>query len=300
MEAALEHTVLVVDDYVIDRKKAGAIAAKIPEIAVAYAESGAEALEAVGRECPAVILTDLQMPEMDGLALVQEVRSRHPEVPVILMTAHGSEEVAMEALRAGATSYVPKRLLATDLAPTLQRIMAVAASNRRRLRLLGAIKAQRSSFELENDPALIGSLIEKLQEDLAGIGLCDAAARMQVGVALQEALANALYHGNLELSSDLRQDDERMFYDEGDRRRALVPYRSRVIHVDANLDRTAAMYVVRDEGPGFDTSILDRPIDAEAIVRIGGRGMLLIRTFMDEVSLNGTGNQITMIKRAQP
>ena len=55
-------------------------------------------------------------------------------------------------------------------------------------------------------------LIQMLQEDLGGMGVCDATARMRVGVALQEALANALYHGNLEVSSDLRQDDEREFF----------------------------------------------------------------------------------------
>ena len=53
--------------------------------------------------------------------------------------------------------------------------------------------------------------------------------------------------------------------------------------------------MVRDEGPGFDTSILDRPIDPEDIMRIGGRGFLLIRTFMDEVSFNPDGNRITLI-----
>jgi len=291
------HTVLVVDDYPIERRRAGAIVAKIPGMAVAYAEGGAQALAAVALDRPAVILTDLQMPGMDGLALVQEIRDRHPEIPVILMTAHGSEEVAMQALRAGASCYVPKRALAADLAPTLRRVLAVTAAGRRRERLLGAMRAHSSRFELENDPQLIAPLIEMLQEDLAGMELFDATTLMRVGVALQEVLANALYHGNLEVDSDLRQDDERAYHEEAERRRHRAPYRSRSIHVDAILDRTAATYVVRDEGPGFDTSRLDRPIDAEDMMRVGGRGLLLIRTFMDEVSYNPEGNQITLVKR---
>jgi CheY-like chemotaxis protein len=291
-------TVLVVDDYPVDRRRAGAIIAKVPGLAVAYAEGGAEALDAIDRDRPSVILTDLQMSGMDGLALVEEVRSRHPEIPVILMTAHGSEEIAIQALRAGATNYVPKRSLALDLPPTLRRILDVAAAGRKRARLLGSMKFHESRFELENAPELLVPLVQVLQEDLAAMGLCDATSLMRVAVAMQEVLANALFHGNLEVSSDLRQDDERLFYDEAERRRGLEPYRSRAIHVGARLDRSAATYVVRDEGPGFDTSALDRPIDPEAMMRIGGRGLLLIRTFMDEVEFNARGNQITMVKRA--
>ena len=122
--------------------------------------------------------------------------------------------------------------------------------------------------------------------------LCDATARMRVGVALQEALSNALYHGNLEVSSDLRQEDEREFYGLAEiRRKPRVALPRAPIHVQARIDRDEAIYVIRDEGPGFDTSSLDRPIDPEDLMRIGGRGMLLIRTFMDEVSHNQTGNR---------
>ena len=122
---------------------------------------------------------------------------------------------------------------------------------------------------------------------------------MRVGVALQEALANALYHGNLEVSSDLRQEDEREFYKLASLRRGLEPYRDRRIRIEARLHRGEATYIIEDEGPGFDTSALDRPIDPEDLMRIGGRGMLLIRTFMDEVHHNATGNQITMVKRGK-
>ena len=49
----------------------------------------------------------------------------------------------------------------------------------------------------------------------------------------------------------------------------------------ARFEREEATYMIRDEGPGFDTSSLDRPIELEDLMRVGGRGMLLIRTFMD-------------------
>src|SRR5581483_4036213 len=99
--------------------------------------------------------------------------------------------------------------------------------------------------------------------------------RMQVGVALHEALANALYHGNLEVSSELRQsDDERPFYELAERRCHLAPYRDRCIHVESRVERSRATFRVRDEGPGFDASKAAAPADDGML--IGGRGLLLM------------------------
>ena len=55
--------------------------------------------------------------------------------------------------------------------------------------------------------------------------------------------------------------------------------------------------MIRDEGPGFDPDGLPDPTDPENLTKASGRGVLLIRTFMDEVRFNDTGNEITMIKR---
>ena len=291
--------ILIVDDYIVDRRIAGSIVEKSDGLRAIYAENGKLALEAIQREEPVAVLTDLQMPEMDGLELVEQIRDRFPRLPVILMTAYGSEDVAIQALRAGAANYVPKKSLAKELAGTLRHVLAASAVDRSRQRVLRALEHRESAFRLDSDPLLIGPLIGLLQEDLGGMDLCDATARTRVGVALQEALANAVYHGNLEVSTDLRQDDEREFYDLAEARRSLEPYRDRKVHVQARFERDEATYVIRDEGPGFDTSSLDREIEPEDLMRIGGRGMLLIRTFMDEVSHNELGNEITLIKRAQ-
>jgi CheY-like chemotaxis protein len=292
-------TVLIVDDSSIDRRIAGSIVEKFAGLRPTFASDGKEALESIALEEPAVVLTDLQMPGMDGLALVQNIREKFPRLPVILMTAHGSEDVAIHALRAGATNYVPKKSLGRELAETLRQVLAISAVDRQRQKLLSLLRRRDSSYLLDNDPRLITPFIHLLQEDLGGMGLCDATAAMRAGVALQEALSNALFHGNLEVNSELRQEDEREYYGLAERRRIEEPYRDRRILIEARLDRDSATYSIEDEGPGFDTSSLDRPIDPEDLMRIGGRGMLLIRTFMDEVSHNPKGNRITLVKRAK-
>ena len=58
-----------------------------------------------------------------------------------------------------------------------------------------------------------------------------------------------------------------------------------------------ATFTIRDQGPGFDPSSLPDPTAPENVGKVNGRGMFLIRTFMDEVRFNESGNEVTMIKR---
>ena len=202
----------------------------------------------------------------------------------------------MQTLRAGAANYIPKRDLARDLPSTLRRVRNVACQTRERGRILRCLVRRESVFHLAGDFGLVAALLKLIQEELDALDFGDAAGRLQIGIAMQEALTNALYHGNLEVGSEIRQQDERLFDELVQRRIAMEPYRSRRIRVRVQLDRDAARFVVSDDGPGFDTSLFDRPVQPEDLTRIGGRGLLLIRTFMDQVSFNAPGNQITMVK----
>jgi CheY-like chemotaxis protein len=293
-------TVLVVDDSAFDRQLIGQLLQSLENIKIVFASTGQAGLDVVARESPAVILTDLIMPDMEGLELVQKVRVQFPHISVILVTAFGSEEIAMQALRAGAANYIPKKRLSRDLIPTIRQVLSIATTTRERRRILRCMARRESAFILENDPELIPALLKLLHEEIEGLSICDQCGQLQLGVALQEALCNALFHGNLEVSTELRQDDERAFEALAEERRRQEPYCLRRIRVQVQLDRDAARFVVSDDGPGFDTSIFDRPVEAEDLNRIGGRGLLLIRTFMDKVSFNAAGNQITMVKYRSP
>ena len=123
-------TVLVVDDSAVDRRRAGQLLENGTGWSAVYADNGRAALTLMEQTRPDLVLTDLQMPEMDGLVLVQEIKKRFPLVPVILMTAYGSEDIAIQALQQGAASYVPKRNLAQDLADTVRDILEVAKADR--------------------------------------------------------------------------------------------------------------------------------------------------------------------------
>jgi CheY-like chemotaxis protein len=295
---AAARTLLIVDDNPMDRHLAGRLVERKLGWHVEYAGDGREALGFLDRNnIVDAILTDLYMPEMDGLQLVEAMRERKASVPVVLMTGRGNEETALRALQAGAASYVPKKKLADDLTETLDLVVAVANHTHRRRRLLDHMTHTETNFVLENDRSLVPALVTMLQDMLTGMHLVDDSERLRVGVALEEALVNALFHGNLGVSSELKQEDDRAFHRLAEQRRIQPPYSDRRIYVTARLTPGQAEISVRDEGEGFNPATLPDPTDPANMERASGRGLLLIRTFMDEVRHNPAGNQITMVKR---
>jgi CheY-like chemotaxis protein/anti-sigma regulatory factor (Ser/Thr protein kinase) len=291
---------LVVDDSKVDRLLIGGLLEQDGEIEVSYASDGAEALTKIEQSRPDLVITDLVMPDLDGLALVGEIRRRFPLVPVILCTSKGSEQTAVEALKRGAASYVPKRLLASDLLETVDQVLSSSAQQRCRSEVMESMVRSHSTFEIKNDRRLFSPLISYLQECLANLGTLDEADRTRIGVALEEALVNAAEHGNLELDSALRASDRRAYLALAEERRSRRPYRDRRVYVEAHLSREEARFVVRDEGHGFDPGTLPDPRDPENLLKVSGRGVLIMRTFMDEVRFSPEGNEVTLVKLCAP
>jgi CheY-like chemotaxis protein/anti-sigma regulatory factor (Ser/Thr protein kinase) len=290
--------ILVVDDSSMDRHLAGKLLDKHGAgWQLVYAEDGREALALLESERPDLIVSDMQMPELNGLELVTEVRAHQPPVPVILMTAHGSEDIAIAALKKGAASYVPKRDLARDLAETVEKVLTVANAERDQQKLRECLARTETEFVLSNDPTLIPPLIAHLRRNLEALSLCDETGLIRVTVALGEALTNAMVHGNLEINAGEREGDGAAYRKLLEERTRQRPYRDRKVTVIARENFTEARYLIRDEGPGFDPAGLPDPTDPANLEKSTGRGLFLIRTFMDEVYHNEKGNEITMVKR---
>ena len=287
--------VLVVDDSLVDRRRAGALLERSNDWELCFAENGAEALAVVRERCPDVVVTDLQMPELDGLGLVRTLAREFPLLPVVLMTGQGSETIAVEALEAGAASYVPKREL--NLLPeTVERVLTIAGERKQRANLRRCLKSLTGEYELGNEPGMLTSLVAELQAHLQEMGLFSEGDRLRVGVALEEALLNAAYHGNLEVDSELREHDFALYYETARQRAKAYPYRDRRVTVHVDLSSKGARYTIRDQGRGFDPKTLPDPTDPRNLERSSGRGLLLMRTFMDKVEYNSTGNEVTLCK----
>jgi CheY-like chemotaxis protein len=286
-------TVLIVDDTAVDRRLAGGLLETAPNLEVCYAQNGNEALVQIGTSLPDLVVTDLQMPDLDGLELVTAIGEKYPDVPVVLMTAHGSENIAAQALASGAASFVPKTELAENLVETVMHVLMMSESDARYKKLVSCATKTEFEFSLENDPSIVDPLIDMIQQVALSQGLLSSNSRVQLGVALEHALINAIVRGNLEIGRDDVPVVNKAVVEE---RARQEPYASRRVFFRALVTPEAVEFTIRDEGKGFDTSTIPPAGDPESFRDGRGRGLVLIQTFMDEVEFNENGTELRMKK----
>jgi CheY-like chemotaxis protein len=291
--------VLIVDDSPIDRVLIEGVLRKDPRVKTRQAQSGTDALATLGQWQPDVVVTDLQMPEMDGLALVTAIRIHYPSVPVILITAHGSEELAVRALEQGAASYVPKSQLAHNLLGVVDQVVELARDDRGYETLSQAMEYAEFRFRAPNDFSTTDRLVELVQQLVASIGVCDTGGQVRLGMALEEAFRMAILRGNLELTPELLLvlgNHHEKSQQKLDARRAEAPYSGRRLAVHVKVTPEEARFVISHEGPPL--ALADRREDvAPALENPSDRSLILMRAFMDEVQFSPDGKSITLVKR---
>jgi len=131
--------ILVVDD---DENLRWVLQTQLEEMGytVSTAGDGAEAFGAVQKEPASLVLTDLKMPGLSGMELLHRIRSECPEVPVVIMTAFGTIQSAVEAMRAGAYDYLTKPIDYEELSLVVDRALE-------HFRLVEEVRSLRASLD---------------------------------------------------------------------------------------------------------------------------------------------------------
>ena len=145
---------------------------------VRHAANGRIALELLNSETPDIVVTDLEMPEVNGLELVESMQSMHAHIPAILVTARGSEDLATRALQCGAASYVPKDHLQSMLNETIVNVLGVIRTDASFEQLISAMRKNVYEFELDNDASLISPLVSLMTQVVAGMELLGGMERL--------------------------------------------------------------------------------------------------------------------------
>ncbi len=112
--------------------------------------NGREAIRAIEAATPDLVITDLRMPEMNGQELVQEIVNRYPNVPSIVVTARGSEGLAVDALALGAANFVPKNSLNQLLNHVVRQTLRMARVDAIYHDFPGRLRRPEFSFRLKN------------------------------------------------------------------------------------------------------------------------------------------------------
>ena len=149
--------ILVVDDEATLREMLKKGLSQMGDFSVEVARNGLEAIEKIEKDIFDLVLTDLKMPEMDGMELLRIIKGARPEVMVILMTAHGSIETAVEAMKMGANDYITKPIDFNELLLHISKVQKESLLMRENRLLRMEV---RKKFEFDN---IIGKS-KKMQE----------------------------------------------------------------------------------------------------------------------------------------
>jgi len=269
---------------------------------VLHCPDGHQGLQTLSDHPVDVVITDMEMPEMNGLDLVQRMREDFAHVPAILVTSKGSEKLAADALRKGAASYVSKSDL-DQLHATIEEVLGILRSDESYTKLIGTLTKNVFVFDLPNDPTLISPLVGLLMQVGSGMNLLSNLDLVRLGIAIEHAVLNAIFRGNLELPPDQTPDRHAAIYegaktDPMKQRLQEAPYMDRIVRVEAIASIQAIRIVIRDQGKGFDTSRLPEAGDPKLLLKEGGRGLVLMTSLVDQIFFNDAGNEVTLIKRA--
>jgi DNA-binding response OmpR family regulator len=290
--------ILLIDDEALVREELGALLQDEGYEVITGAD-GEEGLALFRSAAPDMVITDVRMPRRDGLSVAMTIRQEDPSVPVTVITGHGNEAMAIEAIRAGVTDFIKKPVRLDDLSAALLRMQAA-----RQPAILGFSELPPSvvlvqhawTYRLENDLEAIPTFVDVLLKHVAS-GM-DRMSALELGLALREVILNAVEHGNLgltykEKSRALENGTLEQLLAERARRPELGQRR---VTVTARREDRRLMVQVLDEGDGFDWRSLPDPTDATHLLSTHGRGVLLARLSVDVMTYNPKGNEVTIVK----
>lgn len=291
-------TIVVIDDeeqirYVLE-KKLTRMGYKV--ITLEDAEDFIE-LSKTGNESIDLVISDIKLKRMDGIELLRHIDSLENPYPVLLITGHGNLEDAIQALRYGACDFIKKPFDLNEITSSVNRILRGKREAQLTENLGQYIVNEKRLFEIPVNPSICSVIAHILTRDLTAAGLCNRSTAGNISLALIEAIDNAMIHGNLEISSDVIEEiGIKGFNAEIEKRKNNNIFGNRKVSICYELDNNYVEYIIEDEGSGFDYTSLPDPRDPENFYKNSGRGLLIIRTLMDEVDWNEIGNVIRLRK----
>jgi len=262
------------------------------------AENGLAGLSACKQFEPDLIISDIEMPRMNGLEMLEKIRRFDNESIVVMITGHGSEDYAIQALRLGAHNYLKKPVHHGELTGLLKKYQSVVANRT----IVGAVpgKTIRREFTMQFDNNLDAA--DKIVDHLV-LQAADRLSRkdrLGIHLGLLELLANAMEHGNLKITYDekARALENNTLQELRDQRSSDPSLSNRRVTVDFKSDETGCQWIISDEGEGFDWKSVPDPLNPVHMTSHNGRGIIISRRHFDEFEYIGKGNVVRVKKYA--
>jgi sigma-B regulation protein RsbU (phosphoserine phosphatase) len=264
------------------------------------AADGETAIELYRITTPTVVLSDVRMPGIDGIKLLNEIKKIDPQAVIILMTGFGDEQTLLEALRGGATNFFKKPFNFREVADVINSIIKHKMEIDTSCFFSPALVEEAKQFELYTGNANIFPIINQISIHLRNIFPRSDIINLKIGI--EEMITNAIEHGNLHITFEEKNKaiaKGRFGKLIKERLEKKNNYKKKV-YIASLLQKDLLKVIIRDEGDGFDWRSLPEP-GSSNFLSFNGRGIFLTKIFYDEVIFTEEGNEVTIIKyRTKP
>lgn len=260
------------------------------------AKDGMEGLNIFEEYEPDVVLSDIQMPIMDGLELLEEIKNKRPQTIVIIVTAFGSENYAIQSLQLKANNYLKKPVSGQDILRLLKKYQSIITNKFSAIALPGTLINRKLQLkfdtEFNNIPKIVDRIIVEADLDI------DDGEKVNIELGLVELITNAVEHGNLNINFTEKQNAldknslDKLYLE----RLKNLEYKQKCITVDFFANTEKYEWTISDEGNGFDWQNLPNPTDDKNILNLNGRGIFICRFLFDEIKFTGNGNTVIATK----
>ncbi|MCH8156464.1 MAG: response regulator [Nitrospinae bacterium] len=260
------------------------------------AEDGLAGLQIFKKWAPDLVFSDIKMPKMDGLELLEEIRKLNTDTIIVMITAFGCEEFAMRALQSRANNLLKKPVRHAELLPLIKKYAAIVESIDITQKEFGAIIKPELNKLIDNHMNMVPRIVARMVLETGKA--FDKEKRLDIRLGLVEILTNAIEHGNLgitfeEKAQALEENELELLYT---RRLKDPKFVGRRVAIEFKPDKDGCEWVVTDGGDGFNWQKAIERAKTGDILELHSRGVVIIQHHFDEVEYLGSGNKIRVRK----
>ncbi|HOS84947.1 MAG TPA: response regulator [Bacteroidales bacterium] len=291
--------VLIVEDDAVSRELLRVIIQK-EGYEFRTADDGMAGFEIFNEFIPDIVVTDIRMPRLDGIELLKKIRMVARDVIVIIVTAHGNENIALEALHLGANNYLKKPINLEELKILLSRYFSLYKTKTVRKDITALVTTQNIDLVVDSDLDLIPSVAEYLVNQVRHI--YSSTDLISVELGLSELLLNAIEHGSFNITGDEKEEalKNNTLVDLYNQRKEDESCKSKKISIQFNRNKSYCEWIISDEGNGFDYTYMPSPFTDRLVTNLHGRGVFISKLQFDSIEYIGKGNSVKARKNITP
>ncbi|MEO8376869.1 MAG: response regulator [Candidatus Sumerlaeota bacterium] len=264
-----------------------------------YAETGEAGLLKFDAFLPDLIFSDVNLPDIDGLKVLERIRKRNRDVAFIVVTGLGSVDIAVRALQLKANNFLQKPIRFEVINSLLQKYDQMSKVSHLRDEVSRMVIRRDLKMVLPTRLDIIGSAVELLVREASS--WLSEQERFGIQLGLYELITNAVEHGNLAITYE---EKHRALFEGPYRLQELIDRRMadpllahRQVSIEFKQTNDRLDWIIQDEGEGFNWVEIPSPLDSENQERLNGRGIFLARFQFDSLDFIGNGNKVRVSRK---